>query len=51
VAPIRGFQDVNREQVACHVVSRETKPNQEKNLRPAFTNGHVVSLPCPGLAY
>jgi hypothetical protein len=42
VAPIRGFQDLNRELVVCHVISQDTNPEaQEENLRPAFTNGQV----------
>ncbi|KAI0597496.1 hypothetical protein F4775DRAFT_255975 [Biscogniauxia sp. FL1348] len=43
VAPERGFQDVNRELVTCHIISEETKPgSKEANLRPAFTNGRLA---------
>jgi len=43
VAPRRGFQDINRESVVCHVVSEQLKPGaNEKNLRPAFTNGRLT---------
>ncbi|KAI8952647.1 hypothetical protein F4801DRAFT_199439 [Xylaria longipes] len=43
VAPKRGFQDINRESVICHVVSEQLKPGaDEKNLRPAFTNGRLT---------
>ncbi|KAJ3541802.1 hypothetical protein NM208_g4434 [Fusarium decemcellulare] len=43
VAPERGFQDVNRELVTCHVISEELRPGAEdQDLRPAFTNGKLA---------
>ncbi|KAK3328687.1 hypothetical protein B0T19DRAFT_442576 [Cercophora scortea] len=42
VARERGFQDVNREVVICHVVSEDMRPGaKEQDLRPAFTNGRL----------
>ncbi|KAM5343253.1 hypothetical protein ACJ41O_014219 [Fusarium nematophilum] len=43
VAPTRGFQDVDRELVTCHVISEELRPGaEEQDLRPAFTNGRLA---------
>jgi hypothetical protein len=43
VALRRGFQDIKRELITCHVVSEELKPGAyEQKLRPAFTNGPVA---------
>jgi hypothetical protein len=43
VAPVRGFQDVKREQVTCHVLSEEMRAGaKEQKLRPAFTNGRLA---------
>ncbi|KAK3290241.1 uncharacterized protein B0H64DRAFT_412939 [Chaetomium fimeti] len=43
VAPTRGFQDLAREMVTCHVLSEDMRPgSKEQNLRPAFTNGRLA---------
>ncbi|KAK4197779.1 hypothetical protein QBC40DRAFT_231271 [Triangularia verruculosa] len=43
IAPTRGFQDVHRELVTCHVLSEDMRPgSKEQNLRPAFTNGQLA---------
>ncbi|KAK0718698.1 hypothetical protein B0T21DRAFT_338425 [Apiosordaria backusii] len=43
IAPTRGFQDVHRELVTCHVLSEDMRPgSKEQNLRPAFTNGRLA---------
>lgn len=43
VAPTRGFQDLAREMVTCHVLSEDMRPgSKEQNLRPAFTNNRLA---------